>query len=118
MAAIFEGRPFECAIVYLKVAGEKEVLSLPFTEALAILTNVEFDYESSISESQAKNSAMFVIKGDTDKVKNKVYVVAKKELIERLQLDIYEDKQKITDIIIQPSDEMMTKAVQEFLGFV
>ena len=118
MAAIFEGRPYECAIVYLKVAGTKGAVSLPFSEALAILTNVEFDYAASVAKSNSTGSTVFVIKGDTDKDKNKTYEVSKSELMTRLQMDIYEDKQKISDIVIQPSDELMTPAVQQFLNII
>ena len=108
---LFEGMPYPLDLVYIRVAGNKEVLSLPFNEAMAILRNVEFDYQAS------KNSTgLFVIKGDTDKETGKIFKVTKQELILILQRDIYENQYKITDVIIQPNSELMTTEVKSFIG--
>jgi hypothetical protein len=112
---IFENIPFPLTVVYLKVAGEKEPVSMPFVEALGILTNVSFDYRTSRKKSKETGSEFFVISGNTQEANNKTYEVSKHALIERLQMDIYEDKQKISDLVIQPQDEMITREVLQFL---
>ena len=111
----FDGLPYPMDIIYLKVAGAKEVVSIPFTEALGILDNVSFDYRESKSKSIQEADQHYVIKGDTEKEKNKTFVVSKRDLIKRLQLDIYEDKHKIADMAIQPMDELITSEVQQFI---
>lgn len=111
----FDGMPFPIDVIYLKVAGTKEILSIPFTEALGILTDVSFDFRASNAKSIEEAEPHYVIKGDTEKEKNKTFVVSKRDLIKRLQLDIYEDKQKITDMVIQPMDELLTSEVQKFI---
>ena len=112
---IFEGMPYDIPMVYLRVAGMNEVLSLPFSEAMGFLTNTEFDHRASQAKS-ANGESNFVIKGDTPESKGKTYIVSKAELIKRLQSDIYGDKFKITDMAIQPEDELMTSEVKTLIG--
>ena len=109
--------PYPIPIVYIKTAGDKEVTSLPFSEALAILTNVEYDYRASQQMTKEKGAVFYVIKGDTETEKNRMYVVSKAELISRLQTDIYdEEPKKITDIAIQPEDERLIADVAALIG--
>ena len=112
---LFEGLPYPIDMLYLKVAGTKDVLSMPLMEALGILTNVSYDYRASCSKTIEAGVPYFVIKGDSDKEKNKIFVVSKAELIKRLQLDIYDDKFKITDLAVQPIDELLTTEVKTFI---
>jgi hypothetical protein len=113
---IIEGMPYHLPMVYLKVAGSNEVASLPFTEALGILTNVTFDYRASQAKTKESNTPTYVISGDTEETKGKTYIVTKEEMIKRLQLDIYEDKYKITDMAIQPEDELLVEEVKILIG--
>jgi len=117
---LFEGLPFPISMVYIKTAGDKDVTSIPFSEALAILTNVEFDYRASQIKTKEMGVAHYVIKGDTAAEKNRVYIVSKTELIQRLQTDIYDDVEeetkKITDIAVQPEDERLIADVITLIG--
>lgn len=112
---IFEGMPYPIDMLYLKVAGTTGVLSMPLVEALGILANAEFNYKESQIESGMRDQPAFVITGDTDTEKKKKFVVPKTELIVRLQSDIYDNKFKIADVIIQPQDELLTNAVKLFI---
>ena len=113
---IFEGLPYPQAIIYIKLAGEKEIVSIPFNEALAILTDVQYDYRGSLTLSTETNT-QYVIKGNTEQAKNKTFTVSKAELIKRLQSDIYEDNaQHIADLAIQPEDELMVSDVKKLIG--
>jgi hypothetical protein len=113
---LFEGMPYPIPVIYLKLAGEKEVVSLPFTEALAILTNVSFDYKTSKETSKEKGQVYYIITGDSEHGKNKTYMVSKADAIQRLQQDIYDNKSKIADMVIQPEDERLTEEVKQLMG--
>jgi hypothetical protein len=117
----FEGEPFLLDVIYLKVKPEGSkteltLLSIPFVEALGILNNVTFDYRASRAKTIESAEVQYVITGDTEKEKNKTFVVSKQDLIKRLQLDIYEDKQRIVDLVIQPMDELVTDEVEKFIA--
>jgi hypothetical protein len=103
-------------IIYLKVSDKKGIISIPFVEAVAILTNVTFDFKASVAKSVEAAEIYYVIKGNTDKEKNKIFEVSKPELIKRLQLDIYDNKTKIIDMAIQPGDELQTDEVTKFIS--
>jgi hypothetical protein len=113
---IFEGMPYPQAYIYIKLAGEKEIVSIPFNEALAVLTDVKFDYRESIAKS-SENNIQYVIVGTTEEGIRKTFIVSKAKLIERLQGDIYEDNaQHIADLAIQPEDERLAEEVKELIG--
>ena len=113
---LFHGMPYTIPFIYLKIAGSNEVLSIPFTEAVAFFTNVSYHYKASIEQSRKVNSVIFVISGDTEAEKNKTYSVAKGDLIKRLQTELFNDKFKITDLAIQPEDERLTEEVKQLIG--
>jgi hypothetical protein len=114
---LFEGMPYPISIVYIKTAGDREVVSLPFSEALAILVDVQYDYRASQSTSSEKGAPHYVVKGCADDGVPKTYIVSKGDLISRLQSDIYDDSsKKITDIAIQPEDERLIGDVEALIA--
>ena len=113
---LFEGMPYPIAVVYLKVAGTKEPISLPFIEAMSMFTNVTFDHRASRTLTEQGDGTKYSIKGDTEKAKNKTYIVSKQELMKKLELDIYNNQFKITDMAIQPMDELITEEVKQLIG--
>lgn len=108
--------PYSIAMVYVKLAGDKDIKSLPFVEALAIFTNVSFDYNASQTATREKGSIHYVITGDTEQAKGKTYVVSKKDVIDRLQMDIYENTEQIIDMAIQPEDYRLVPEVNQLIG--
>ena len=106
-------------IVYLKVAGNKEVVSLPLSEALANLKNVVYDDDRSAELSQKEGKQCFSFVGDKETKegvdKQKRFDVTDEELKTRLQIDIYENQYKIAAVAIQPEGKTLTPAVQQFL---
>jgi hypothetical protein len=113
---IFEDKAYPIDMLYLKVAGIREVISLPFIEAMAILINVSYKSRESINKSVERAESVFVIEGDTETEKQRVFTVTKPELIKRLQMDIYKDEFKITDLAIQPRDEFILNEIREFIN--
>jgi hypothetical protein len=118
---LFEGTIWPISLIYIKTAGSREIVSLPVSEALDMLVNVEYDHNASIDKSNETGEETFVFKGEVRQLDGKTLVgkicnVPKKELIEFIQASIYNNKTKVTDVAVQPKDEMLTREMQTFIG--
>lgn len=111
---LFEGMPYQIPMIYLKVAGNKEVVSMPLWEAITVLKDISYDYNASIAESKI-GKTHYVFKGENATGKA-VECITKEELIKHLQANIYNDKFKIVDMAIQPEDEHLIDAVNKLIG--
>lgn len=98
--------PYPYDYLFMKVAGAKQVVYLPLCEAVGFITGAVYDQKLSNNE-----QVVFIEK----KPDGKTMKVPKKDLILKLQHDIYGDKFKIVDFIIQPEGEMQTAEVTQFL---
>jgi len=109
--------PYPLDMVYIKLAGKTEIVSIPLFEAVAILNNASFDYNGSKAKSIEKGVETYVFKGDTSKEKNKVFVVPKEKLRITLEADIYDNNKadRITDLAIQPMDELLVNEVKKLI---
>jgi len=91
--------------LFLKVAGIKQAVGLPLCEAVVASSgDIVYDHQSS-------DDAVAVFKDS----KGKKARLNKKELLAKLQKDIYGDKMKVTDCVIQPADTAQTPEVTAFL---
>ncbi len=114
---VIEGEPYAISTIYLRLEGVKEAVSIPFSEAMAIFTNVSFDYKASKAASTTNGSIHYVIKGDTEQAKNEIYIVAKPEVIKRLQSALYSGRPEvIVDMAIQPEDERLVDEVKQLIA--
>jgi hypothetical protein len=107
MAVSYEGMPAAIDILYLKVAGTREVLSMPLTEAFEGTKNITYDWRLS-------TPATFVF---NEEVPNgRQFRFPRQEFMLKLAAEIYESKYKITDLAIQAGGETQSPEVTRILG--
>lgn len=92
--------------LYFKVAGTKQVVSMPLCEC-------GFD-EGKILYDPSHSTADSVAFTDCDEG-NKPLVCSKEKFMTGLQKEVYNDQMKIVAFVIQPEGEMQTPEVTEFL---
>lgn len=113
---LFPGLPYPISIIYLKIAGSTDLVSIPFCEALDMLTNIEFDYEKTKEETQKEGTQHYVFSGDDAQGKTQIYIVTQREMIQHLEKGIYANKYKIADMAVQPVDELIVEEVKKLTG--
>ena len=107
-------------IIYMKVAGNKEVVSMDIREAIATAKNVEYDQERSLalSEKEGQSIVSFVCdkeKEDGTLEKGKRFDMPVSSLAAKLEQDIYDGKAKITALAIQPEGLLLQPEVKQLL---
>ena len=98
--------PYTLDHLYLKMAGNTEVVSVPLTEAFIRISGVSYNAGKSDTESLTFDS-------ETDK---RSYKMTRQQFMEAIVTDLYHGKARILGFAIQPKGEMLTNAVKALIS--
>ena len=98
--------PYLLDHLYLKMAGNPEVVSVPLCEAFIRISGVLYD------ESKSTTSTLEFY-SETDK---KSYKLSRQQFMEFIVTDLNHGKARIFGFAIQPKGEMLTNTVKALIG--
>ena len=107
MAVVFDGMPPHYDMLYLRVAGTKETLSMPLNESFTDTDSITYDWRQS-------NKDMFVFY--EDKKDGRQFKLTRQEFLDKLTQDIYTRQFKVVDVAIHPNGEMQPIEVTRILN--
>ena len=92
---LFQGKPYELDMLYMKLTGDPEIVSVPFCEMFDAATNVKYDHARTklLTESTGVYTVCFV--ADMGKITKKPFEVPADELAKTYATVLYNNKRQI-----------------------
>ena len=102
-------------MLYMKLTGDPEIVSVPFCEMFDAATNVKYDHARTklLTESTGVYTVCFV--ADMGKITKKPFEVPADELAKTYATVLYNNKRQILMLAIQPEGELLVSEVQQLL---
>jgi len=103
-------------MLYMRLDDEgKTVDSMPFCEAFDGINNVRYNRDQTQKLSEEKGVYTVCFTADKDTEKNKNFMIPVSQLATMFQATIYENKQKILNLAVQPEGELLVQEVQQLI---